>query len=96
MFYESQLRGKEVKQSETRECKQCSKLMIPRPDCMNLGSSPIEQGWYWWCRCGWNENGGIQMSGELEEVFHENIWNKANGIDKDSPARLWNWYKYGM
>ena len=62
---------------ETRVCPRCGKRMIKRYEPRVLASYPPQYPWFWWCKCGHTEEGGIDRGMTNEEVY-ERLWEEAN------------------
>lgn len=67
----------EFVQEKTMQCKKCKKKMIKRYEDYMLTSYPAQSPWYWWCKCGHRENGGIERGTTTEELMIEQ-WERAN------------------
>jgi len=66
----------------TRICPQCGKRMIKRYEPRMLASYPPQYPWFWWCKCGHTEAGGVDR-GMTDEEVHERLWEEAN----DEPGK---------
>jgi len=51
--------------------------MIKRYESRVLASYPPQYPWFWWCKCGHTEEGGIDRGMTIEEVY-ERLWEEAN------------------
>jgi len=65
-------------EGETRICPQCGKRMIKRYKPCILASYPPQYPWFWWCRCGYTEDGGFDR-GMTEEEIYERLWEEVQG-----------------
>lgn len=65
----------------------CGKRMVPRYTGMCLTSYPEQYPWYWWCACGKEKPGGVEVAHTEEDIVRKQ-WEEANrsGMNTDD----WN------
>jgi len=54
---------------EMKICPECGKKMIKRYENYIYPTNPPQRPWYWWCGCGYREDGGIDMGFTEEEIY---------------------------
>jgi len=58
-------------------CPKCGKKMIKRYEDYILPTNPPQYPWYWWCRCGHTERGGIEEVRNMEQIYRL-LWRGVN------------------
>ena len=66
--------------TQTKRCPKCGKKMIKRYENYVLTSYPPQYPWYWWCKCGYTEEGGIDKGITIEELY-DKLWEETNRGD---------------
>ena len=62
---------------EVKICKKCGKKMIKRYRNEIYPTYPAQYPWYWWCKCGHTEEGGVER-GLTEDEYYEKLWEEEN------------------
>jgi len=61
----------------TKECPKCGRRMIKRYEDSILLTHPPQAPWYWWCGCGYREEGGVDRAVTNDE-WYKMIWREIN------------------